>query len=107
MVATVAVLSLASCQGTKRNGRQPQAAQHNPVVIVDTTAISMLNQQLIRLHQKYQSDSAKLIELQKRNRQQDSLLKARQTELDATKELLIKANEELERIKRRLANPRS
>lgn len=85
----------------------------------DSAAMVTLQQQIVALQMKCHADSVRAatdratLEKTVADRAAapppvtDSALKARDAEIATLKDQLSKANEELERIKRRLANPRS
>lgn len=79
--------------------------------------MATLQQQLITLRAKCRADSVRLehdlatqhaaaVAVPLQMPQNDSLLKARTAEIATLKEQLTKVSAELDRIKRRLANPR-
>ncbi len=107
--AACLILSITACPGyvVMKKKDLDRISSQNPVIVVDSTALMMLRQQLASLHARYRADSVRLSDMTKNSATQDSLIRAKQAELDATKDQLNKANDELERIKRRLANPRS
>jgi len=83
----------------------------------DSASIATLQQQLIALQAKCRADSVRLehdiaaqhaatIAVPLQMPQNDSLLKARTAEVATLKDQLTKVSAELDRIKRRLANPR-
>ena len=83
----------------------------------DSLSIATLNAQLIALRDRCRADSLRLENelanqhavapiIQPAAPVNDSLLKARTAEVAALKDQLLKVSAELDRIKRRLANPR-
>ena len=92
---------------TLKNSDLNQIPQKETVVIIDSTAVMMLRQQLASLQARFRADSIKASEMRRVSISQDSVIKLRSQEIDNLKDQLTKATDELERIKRRLANPRS
>jgi hypothetical protein len=83
----------------------------------DSASIATLQQQLVTLQLKCRADSIRLehdvavqhaaaLAVPPPAPANDSLLKARAAEIATLKEQLVKVSAELDRIKRRLANPR-
>lgn len=81
----------------------------------DSARIETLQQQLTALRVQHQADSARYAAVVKQMQamqpvpatKSDSLLHAREQEIQALRDQLAKVNTEMERIKRRLANPQS
>lgn len=105
----VLITALSACPGYTlvKNSDLKRAPVTETVVVIDSTAVMMLRQQLASLQARYRTDSIKAADIKRLNVSQDSVIKLRSQEIDNLKEQLAKATDELERIKRRLANPRS
>jgi len=82
-----------------------------PKIVVDSAQIVALRQQLADLQAQSRADSvryaAALAAAVRPTGVPDSVLKARDADIAALKDQLAKAQAELDRIKRRLATPRS
>ncbi len=79
-----------------------------PITVVDSSAVMMLRQQLASAQSRYKADSIRMSnQLSKTIAIQDTALRNRDSEITSLKEQLAKATAELDRIKRRIANPRS
>jgi hypothetical protein len=79
-----------------------------PRTVVDSAAVISLRQQLAYLQAQCQADSTRYANTKPPvPPPSDSLVRARDAEIASLKEQLSKALDELDRIKRRLANPKS
>jgi hypothetical protein len=80
-----------------------------PKVVVDSSEIMSLRQQLTDMSERMRSDSARYATLlaERPTGVPDSVVKARDAEIASLKDQLAKALSELDRIKRRLATPRT
>lgn len=114
LVCTVALLASTGCGY--------HVARHNDIAArgfaADSATIISLQNQIASLRAQCQADSARMaaekavipapvVAAPPLVTTPDSLLKARDTEIATLRDQLTRANAELERIKRRLANPRS
>jgi len=78
----------------------------------DSVRIANLETEATQLRVRIRSDSAKIVALTAKATtvlptSQDSVIRARDEEIASLRDQLAKAQTELDRIKRRLANPRS
>jgi len=111
-VAAITTLALIGASGCGYAFVKKSELNRPPKIIVDSAQVVALRSQLADAESRCRADSVKYeAALQAANAKPagvpDSVLKARDADIASLKDQLAKAQAELDRIKRRLATPRS